>query len=260
MVPCDGGALEGDPAAGRGYRRRRRRAELRLPARHERARHGLGRRARCRNISRWSRAGASSTRRMPVIVKLTPNITDILAPARAAQARRRRCGVADQHHQLDHRRRSRPDGAGADGRRQGHAWRLLRPGGQADRAAHGGRDRARPERRGLPISGIGGITTWRDAAEFIALGAGTVQVCTAAMHLRLQDRRGHDRRAVELDGREGLSHARRFPRPRGDERHRLAVPQPELQDAWRASTRICASSAAAATSPARTPRTRRSRR
>jgi dihydropyrimidine dehydrogenase (NAD+) subunit PreA len=37
------------------------------------------------------------------------------------------------------------------------------------------------ETRGLPISGIGGITTWRDAAEFIALGAGSVQVCTAAM-------------------------------------------------------------------------------
>lgn len=34
---------------------------------------------------------------------------------------------------------------------------------------------------GLPISGIGGITTWRDAAEFLALGAGNVQVCTAAM-------------------------------------------------------------------------------
>ncbi|MEO7743561.1 MAG: NAD-dependent dihydropyrimidine dehydrogenase subunit PreA, partial [Usitatibacter sp.] len=34
---------------------------------------------------------------------------------------------------------------------------------------------------GMPISGIGGITTWRDAAEFIALGAGNVQVCTAAM-------------------------------------------------------------------------------
>src|SRR6185503_279290 len=33
----------------------------------------------------------------------------------------------------------------------------------------------------LPISGIGGITTWRDAAEFMALGAGNVQVCTAAM-------------------------------------------------------------------------------
>ena len=34
----------------------------------------------------------------------------------------------------------------------------------------------------LPISGIGGIGTWRDAAEFIALGAGSVQICTAAMH------------------------------------------------------------------------------
>ena len=38
-----------------------------------------------------------------------------------------------------------------------------------------------PETHGLPISGIGGITTWRDAAEFMALGAGNVQVCTAAM-------------------------------------------------------------------------------
>jgi len=38
-----------------------------------------------------------------------------------------------------------------------------------------------PETAGLPISGIGGVTTWRDAAEFLALGAGNVQVCTAAM-------------------------------------------------------------------------------
>jgi dihydropyrimidine dehydrogenase (NAD+) subunit PreA len=38
-----------------------------------------------------------------------------------------------------------------------------------------------PETHGLPISGIGGVTTWRDAAEFLALGAGNVQVCTAAM-------------------------------------------------------------------------------
>jgi len=34
----------------------------------------------------------------------------------------------------------------------------------------------------LPLSGIGGIGSWRDAAEFILLGCGTVQVCTAAMH------------------------------------------------------------------------------
>ncbi len=38
-----------------------------------------------------------------------------------------------------------------------------------------------PTLAGLPISAIGGITAWRDAAEYIALGAGTVQVCTAAM-------------------------------------------------------------------------------
>jgi dihydropyrimidine dehydrogenase (NAD+) subunit PreA len=37
------------------------------------------------------------------------------------------------------------------------------------------------ETRDLPISAIGGIANWRDAAEFMALGAGTVQVCTAAM-------------------------------------------------------------------------------
>src|SRR5262249_61406448 len=38
------------------------------------------------------------------------------------------------------------------------------------------------ETKGLPISAIGGIATWRDGAEFMVLGAGTVQVCTAAMH------------------------------------------------------------------------------
>ena len=38
-----------------------------------------------------------------------------------------------------------------------------------------------PATAGKPISAIGGVTTWRDAAEFMALGAGNVQVCTAAM-------------------------------------------------------------------------------
>ena len=41
---------------------------------------------------------------------------------------------------------------------------------------------ARDPRIKVPISGIGGIATWRDAAEFIALGATSVQVCTAVMH------------------------------------------------------------------------------
>lgn len=36
--------------------------------------------------------------------------------------------------------------------------------------------------RHATFSGIGGIANWRDAAEFIALGATSVQVCTAVMH------------------------------------------------------------------------------
>ncbi len=34
---------------------------------------------------------------------------------------------------------------------------------------------------GLPISGIGGISNWMDAVEYMLLGATTVQVCTAVM-------------------------------------------------------------------------------
>jgi dihydropyrimidine dehydrogenase (NAD+) subunit PreA len=33
-----------------------------------------------------------------------------------------------------------------------------------------------------PISGIGGIETWRDVVEYILVGATSVQVCTAVMH------------------------------------------------------------------------------
>jgi dihydropyrimidine dehydrogenase (NAD+) subunit PreA len=35
---------------------------------------------------------------------------------------------------------------------------------------------------GIPISGIGGIASWQDAAEFLLLGASSLQVCTAIMH------------------------------------------------------------------------------
>ena len=40
-----------------------------------------------------------------------------------------------------------------------------------------------PDKQIVPFAtaGIGGITCWRDAAEFMALGAANVQVCTAAM-------------------------------------------------------------------------------
>lgn len=38
-----------------------------------------------------------------------------------------------------------------------------------------------PILKNYPVSGMGGIETWRDAGEFIALGSGTVQITTAVM-------------------------------------------------------------------------------
>jgi dihydropyrimidine dehydrogenase (NAD+) subunit PreA len=38
------------------------------------------------------------------------------------------------------------------------------------------------ETKHIPISGIGGVETWRDAVEFMLLGSTSVQVCTAVMH------------------------------------------------------------------------------
>ncbi len=56
-------------------------------------------------VARWCKQNT----RMPVIVKLTPNITDIRYPARAAKPGRRRRGQPDQHDQLDHLRQPRHD-------------------------------------------------------------------------------------------------------------------------------------------------------
>jgi dihydropyrimidine dehydrogenase (NAD+) subunit PreA len=66
------------------------------------------------------------------------------------------------------------DGKGSHGGYCGPAVKPIALNMTAEIARH-------QETRGLPISGIGGVTTWRDAAEFMALGAGNVQVCTAAM-------------------------------------------------------------------------------
>src|SRR6202034_2507009 len=127
-------------------------------------------------VTRW---GKQHTR-MPVIVKLTPNVTDILAPAAAAMR-----GGADAVSLINTVQSitgvdldlmaPEPvvDGRGTHGGYCGPAVKPIALRMVADIA------RAMPE---LPVSGIGGIATWRDAAEFIALGAGNVQVCTAVMH------------------------------------------------------------------------------
>jgi len=128
-------------------------------------------------VTRWCKQHT----RMPVIVKLTPNIADIRQPASAALR-----GGADavslintvnsiMSVDLDAMAPSpHTDGKATHGGLSGPAVRPIALNMVSEIARN-------PETRGLPISGIGGIEKWRDAAEFMALGAGTVQVCTAAM-------------------------------------------------------------------------------
>jgi dihydropyrimidine dehydrogenase (NAD+) subunit PreA len=128
-------------------------------------------------VARWCKQHS----RLPVIVKLTPNITDIRKPAAAAFR-----GGADAvslintinsitHVDLDaFAPMPTIDGKGSHGGYCGPAVKPIALSMVSEIA----RDR---ETAGKPISAIGGITTWRDAAEFIAMSAGTVQVCTAAM-------------------------------------------------------------------------------
>jgi dihydropyrimidine dehydrogenase (NAD+) subunit PreA len=119
--------------------------------------------------------------KLPVIVKLTPNITDIRHPARAAKA-----GGADAVSLIntinsimgvDLERMVMSPATGGKGSHGGYCGPAVKPIALS-MVSEIARD---PATRGLPISGIGGINTWRDAAEYIALGCGNVQVCTAAM-------------------------------------------------------------------------------
>jgi dihydropyrimidine dehydrogenase (NAD+) subunit PreA len=119
--------------------------------------------------------------RVPVIVKLTPNITDVRVAARAAQRGGAHAvsmintinsliGVdLDSWNPIPH-----VDGQGAHGGYCGPAVKPI--------ALNMVADCARDAQVNIPISGIGGIATWRDAAEFMLMGASTVQVCTAVMH------------------------------------------------------------------------------
>lgn len=128
-------------------------------------------------VTRWVKKHS----RMPCIVKLTPNITDIRQPASAAHR-----GGADAVSLINtvnsitsvdldlFAPEPTIDGKGAHGGLCGPAVKPI--------ALHMVAEIARnPETADLPISAIGGITTWRDAAEFLAMGAGNLQVCTAAM-------------------------------------------------------------------------------
>ena len=129
-------------------------------------------------ITEWVKEVATT----PVLVKLTPNITDIRYAARAAKA-----GGGDGVSLINTINSitgvdldtfaPRPTVAGLSSH-GGYCGPAVKPIA-LHMVAEISRD---PETAGLPISGIGGIATWRDAAEFILLGATSVQVCTAVMH------------------------------------------------------------------------------
>jgi dihydropyrimidine dehydrogenase (NAD+) subunit PreA len=131
----------------------------------------------CSMITEW----VTEVSTIPVLVKLTPNITDIRYPGRAAKKGGANgialintintiMGVNLDTFEIDPSR-------GGKGGHGGYAGPAVKP-----IALNMVAEIARDPEINLPISGIGGISTWKDALEFILLGASSVQVCTAAMH------------------------------------------------------------------------------
>ncbi len=117
----------------------------------------------------------------PVIVKLTPNISDITEPAVAASQ-----GGGDAISLINTIQSLMGvdidnfvpypvvDGKSTHGGYCGPAVKPIALNMLKSVCQH-------PEVN-IPVSGIGGIENWRDAVEYILLGASNVQVCTAVMH------------------------------------------------------------------------------
>jgi len=128
-------------------------------------------------ITAWVKEKA----RTPVLVKLTPNISDIRVVARAAKR-----GGADGLSAINTINsitgidldtlipRPNVDGKSSHG---GYCGPAVKP--IALNMVH--QVQGDPD-ASLPLSGIGGISDWRGAAEFLLLGCSNVQVCTAVMH------------------------------------------------------------------------------
>ena len=128
-------------------------------------------------ITSWVKEKA----RTPVLVKLSPNVTDIRAIASAA-----RRGGADGLAAINTINsitgidldtlvpQPNVDGVSTPG---GYAGPAVKP-----IALNLVQQIMSDPASALPLSGMGGISNWRDAVEFMLLGCGTVQVCTAAMH------------------------------------------------------------------------------
>ena len=112
---------------------------------------------------------------IPVIPKMTPNITHIVVPAAAAA----RAG-ADAISAINTVKSvTMSDDAAVSNHKtvSGLSGRAIKP-----LALRFILEMAQsPDLKGMQLSGIGGIETWRDALEFIQLGCRIVQVCTSVM-------------------------------------------------------------------------------
>ena len=127
-------------------------------------------------ITSWAKEFSN----IPVLVKLTPNVGDILPHGIAAQA-----GGADGVSLIntiksiigvDIDRLVPEPRVGGQSTNGGYCGAAVRP-----IALHMVAQLARSQAFNIPISGIGGVTNWRDAVEFILLGSTSVQVCTEVM-------------------------------------------------------------------------------
>ncbi len=119
---------------------------------------------------------------IPVITKLTPNISNIEDPGLAAvQGGTNAISLINTFKSIigidlgTFAPYPNVDGRGTNGGYCGPAVKPIALNMVRQLGQH-------PEIAGTPISGIGGIETWRDVVEYILLGATSVQVCTAAMH------------------------------------------------------------------------------
>src|SRR6202171_567574 len=134
----------------------------------------------CKEITGW----VMDVAKIPVIVKLTPNISDIVMPARAAVAAGANAisliNTINSIMGVDLDTLDITPSIGGKGGHGGYAGPAVKPIALNMLAALGKDSIVNASK--LPISGMGGITTWRDAAEFLLLGASSLQVCTAVMH------------------------------------------------------------------------------
>jgi dihydropyrimidine dehydrogenase (NAD+) subunit PreA len=132
-------------------------------------------------ITSWAKKYAEKYRPgLPVLIKLTPNVSDILPHGMAAKR-----GGADGVSLIntiksiigvDIDRFVPEPRVGMLSSNGGYCGAAVKP-----IALHMTAALARHKDFGLPISGIGGVTNWRDAIEFMLLGATSVQVCTEVM-------------------------------------------------------------------------------